>query len=239
MSPKAKIVMIYVGVAVMSAIILSLSMLTVSAAKKRDQNQESRMEQRVAMEWSLAKDQVYTDLRDYESPTVFDQTGREFTFKDLEGKVWMFSQFYAACPQCAKRNLLYLVDLYETFSADPNFRMVCVSIDPERDTQERLQKYAEELGVDSSKWLFVSGDRETLMPYMVEAMKYDPVVERTDAKEAAEKGAYQHNMAVALFDKDLEMVARTDLFHHSVNDPSRFEGEKASLKRFTLLALSE
>lgn len=240
MSDKAKIALIYLGVAVISAGIIGLSVFTVKARQSTDNRARDRMEQRLeSQEWTLLEGAVYTDLKEYESPQVFDQEGREFSFTDLEGKVWMFSQFFAACPQCAKRNLIYLKDLHDQFAQDPDFRMVCVTIDPERDTVERLKKYADELGVDASSWLFVSGNKDELLPYMVDAMKYDPVIEREDPKEAAEKGKFAHNMSVALVNSDLEMIARTDLYHHSLQNKARYDGEKKALERFTLKALSE
>ncbi len=84
---------------------------------------------------------------------------------------------------------------------------------PEEDTPEKMKSYAESLGADTSNWLFLTGDPEKLKDYMLNEMKYDPIQKREDPEEAATKGALAHNMSIAVFDRNLSMLGRRDLFH--------------------------
>ncbi len=58
------------------------------------------------------------------------------------------------------KELQQRLDEADTGSTPVSF--VTISFDPERDTPEVLQAYAEELGADTDQWHFVSGDPNRL-----------------------------------------------------------------------------
>jgi len=153
-----------------------------------------------------------------------NQDGEEMHLFDLKGKVWAFAQFYATCPMCAKRNAQGLKNLYETFKDQPDFRLVCITVNPENDTPEKMKSYAKSLGADTSNWLFLTGDAEKLKDYMVNEMKYDPIQKREDPDEAAAKGALAHNMSIAVYNRDMSMIGRRDLYN------ARQQGEAVYLE---------
>lgn len=219
MSDKAKIAAIYGGVAVICAAIISMVAFTRGGINR---NREI-----IVNSGKPTEAPVMTTLT--EGQTVINQDGTEMDLMDLKGKVWVFVQFFAACPQCAKRNLRDLKDIVERYQDNPDFRMVCVTVDPKRDTVDKLKTYADGLGADSSRWLFLTGDPETLMPYMVQQMKYPTVEERKDPTKIAELGLIKHDLALAVFDRDLQMRGKHALFGLKDTNPELYEEQNSAL----------
>lgn len=76
--------------------------------------------------------------------TLLHQDGRPFTLKDLKGR-WTFLYFgFTHCPDMCPTTLASLNDLDRKLAAQGLDREVAyrlISIDPERDTPERLREY--------------------------------------------------------------------------------------------------
>ena len=96
-----------------------------------------------------------------------DERAERLTNEDLRGQFVMYNFTYSGCrdPECqqldlAMKELQERLDEAETGSTPVSF--VTISFDPERDTPEVLQAYAEELGADTDQWHFVSGDPNKL-----------------------------------------------------------------------------
>ena len=197
MTDKGKIALIYISVALISALILATTLYIRS----------SQLKPELVTPVAIPLLTLEKDL------TLTNQDGTEIHISDLKGKVWAFAQFYATCPMCAKRNGQGLKDLYQTFKGQSDFSLVCITVNPEEDTPEKMKSYAESLGADTSNWLFLTGDPEKLKDYMLNEMKYDPIQKREDPEEAMAKGALAHNMSIAVFDRNLTMIGRRDLYH--------------------------
>ncbi len=76
-----------------------------------------------------------------------DQRGQPFGTRELRGKVWvadfMFTSCEAACPLLSQR----MADVGRRARAlGPDFHLVSISVDPERDSPERLSTYAARYG---------------------------------------------------------------------------------------------
>lgn len=196
MTDKAKITLIYTSVAVISALILATTFYIRSSQLKP----------------ALVTPEAIPLLTLEKDIALINQDGAEVQISELKGNVWAFAQFYATCPMCAKRNGQGLKDLYQTFKDQPDFKLVCITVNPEVDTPEKMKSYAESLGADTSNWLFLTGDPAKLKDYMLNEMKYDPIQKREDPEEAIMKGALAHNMSIAVFDRDLTMIGRRDLY---------------------------
>ena len=89
-----------------------------------------------------------------------DQTGAAFGSRELSGHVWVgdfiFTQCQAACPGMTAR----FVGLQRAIQSRPEFtgsvRLVSFSVDPERDSPERLRAFAEQYGAKAEFWSFLT-----------------------------------------------------------------------------------
>ena len=87
---------------------------------------------------------VISNPRSLEPFTLHDHKGEPFTLSSLQGK-WTFLNFgYTYCPDVCPTTLATLAQLnagLEKNGVEAPYQFVFVSIDPERDTQERLADY--------------------------------------------------------------------------------------------------
>ncbi len=228
MSDTKKIITIYATVIVVSALIMFIAFAI------RGKNHELA---EIKDTPQYQKEANFEAVLQLEEDFLFtNQDGEEVRISDLKGKVWAFAQFYAFCPMCAERNDQGLKALYEKFKADPDFMVVCVTVDPENDSTKQLKTYANALDADTSDWLFLTGDPEPMKRYMIDVIKYQTIVKRENPEEAARLGTYEHDMSIAIFNRDLGMVKRHDLFNAKAKGDAFYTGEENKL-HFTVETL--
>jgi len=71
-------------------------------------------------------------------------TGKPFTLENLKGKYSLLFFGYTSCPDVCPTTMYQLEKLYSSLGKDglqKDYQVVFVSIDPRRDTPDRLQKY--------------------------------------------------------------------------------------------------
>ena len=220
MTDKQKITTIYVSAAAISVLIILTTWLIRGTQLKPPPAPEP---QYVVNEVSGPLLTLRNDL------SLKHQDGRDVKISELEGKVWAFAQFYATCPMCAKRNSQGLKALYDRYKDNPDFVVVCITVDPVTDGVEEMSSYADALGADASNWWFLTGDATALTDYMVNEMKYQAIVKRDDPDEAARLGAFEHDMAIAVFDRNLSMITRHDLYNARKKGDAFLKAEEGKL----------
>jgi cytochrome oxidase Cu insertion factor (SCO1/SenC/PrrC family) len=93
--------------------------------------------------------------------TLTDQTGRPFSSESLAGKVWLGAVFFANCPgPCFRENQAIAEILREI--EDPDFMAVSLTCDPDNDTPEALQRYADRFTADQDRWKLLTGDMDVI-----------------------------------------------------------------------------
>lgn len=102
----------------------------------------------------------FTDLE------VVDQYGKPIRFYSdvLKDRVvlinFIFTNCQDACPMMTHKLMQVRYLLAEAIKDDVWF--ISISIDPERDTPEAMMAFAEKLGVDQKRWIFLTGKKENL-----------------------------------------------------------------------------
>ena len=117
----------------------------------------------------------FTDLE------VVDQNGKQQRFYSdaLKGRVvllnFLFTNCESACPMLVQKLKMTRSLMAESIKDDVWF--VSISIDPERDTPEAMKKFARKHGVDESRWLFLTGDKQKLDHIVKKLGQYTPDIE--------------------------------------------------------------
>jgi protein SCO1/2 len=92
-----------------------------------------------------------------------DQTGRAFGTRELEGKVWVSDFIFTACQEACPLLSQRMQDVARrTKQLGPDFHLVSISVDPERDTPARLAEYAARYGASPVRWSFLTGPAAAL-----------------------------------------------------------------------------
>ena len=109
---------------------------------------------------------------------LVDQDGRPFALERLRGRWSLLFFGYSYCPDVCPSALFDLQQVHEALSGDGRqavpYQVVFVSVDPERDTPERLMEYA---AYSHPDFLPVTGSDEQLAPMTLQvgvAYRIDP-----------------------------------------------------------------
>jgi protein SCO1/2 len=109
----------------------------------------------------------YADVKlpvlSYVKPFRFtSQDNQPVTLADLRGKVYVAEYFFTTCKGICPKLNSNMKTLYTDLKNEPDFMIVSHTVDPETDSPVRLKVYADSLGVSSSRWLFLTGSKDSL-----------------------------------------------------------------------------
>ncbi|QTN39509.1 SCO family protein [Cryomorphaceae bacterium] len=91
-----------------------------------------------------------------------DQNGLVVNEETVEGKIYVTDFFFTTCPGICPKMTANMTLVQEAFLDDPNVLILSHSVTPNKDSTEVLAAYASEHGVQSNKWLLLTGDRQEI-----------------------------------------------------------------------------
>jgi protein SCO1/2 len=123
----------------------------------------------ITKKW-LKKD---TSIATVQPFSFIDQDGKYFTNKNVAGKVYVAEFFYTTCTAVCPRMNSNMKKVYEKFKNEKDFLIVSHTSDPETDSSAQLKKYANNLGVNTDRWVFLTGRKDSLynmarLSYMID-----------------------------------------------------------------------
>ena len=202
MSSKGKIITIYSIVAVASVAMVAFF---ISIAKEVPEEKNPIVE-------DAGREEVEVFFPVEGDLELTRQDGVDVSLSDLKGEVSVIAQFFAVCPQCAVRNGSELVEIYKTFGDHPDFRLVCITVDPETDGVPQLKGYGDALKADPENWWFVTAhDEEKTHEFLEKELRFFEIRERHDPVDIDSKGRYAHDLAFLVIDKDLNVIGKYPL----------------------------
>lgn len=101
-----------------------------------------------------------------------DQTGHPFGTRDLRGKVWIADFIFTSCAGSCPLLSQKMAEIgHRARQLGPDFRLVSLTVDPERDTPPVLASYAARYGANAHKWSFLTGSMATIQTAVVDGFK--------------------------------------------------------------------
>lgn len=135
----------------------------------------------------------------YVKPFTFTtENGKPFTQKDMLGKVCVVNFFFTTCKGICPLMNRNIKTVYEQYKDQPDFMVVSHTCDPETDSAATLKKYAEKMQVNTEKWVFLTGRKDSL--YLQARNSYlldDP---KNNLKDINDQ--FLHTQFIALVDKN-------------------------------------
>jgi cytochrome oxidase Cu insertion factor (SCO1/SenC/PrrC family) len=101
-------------------------------------------------------------LGDVPAFTLQDQHGRDVAKTDWLGSVVVVNFIYSRCAEACPLSTAWMLKLQTVYEHEDRVQLVSISVDPEFDTPDVLAQYAEQLGVRSPRWSFLTGDKEAV-----------------------------------------------------------------------------
>src|SRR5215831_19217819 len=87
--------------------------------------------------------------------------------------------------------------VYETFKNEKDFLILSHSCDPERDSVQQLKKYADSMKVDTHRWVFLTGRKDSLYT----AARNSYLIDDPNNNVGNINDQFLHSQFVALVDK--------------------------------------
>ncbi len=137
-------------------------------------------------------DTVYHTIPDF---AFIDQDSNLVTNETFADKVYVVDFFFISCPTICPKTAKQMLRLYERYENDERVILMAHTVDPKRDSVAALKNYARNLGVESHKWHFVTGDKEVIYEIAEDYFsiaKEDPTV----------PGGFDHSGRFILIDKN-------------------------------------
>ncbi|RYV01022.1 SCO family protein [Shewanella sp. OPT22] len=92
---------------------------------------------------------------------LIDQYGHKFDNSNLKGKWTLFFVGYTSCPDICPTAMTKLAAAYPKLIKDKPFQVVFISVDPNRDTPDKLKQYT---SFFNKKFIAVTGEQKQLLP---------------------------------------------------------------------------
>lgn len=160
-----------------------------------------------------------------------DQNNKTITNADYLGKVYVLEFFFTTCPSICPKMNLNMIDIQNKFFGNPNFGIVSITINPENDTPAVLKSHADLLGVKSSNWHFLTGDKAYI--YDIANKGFNQYA----GENAKVNGGFEHSGLFALVDKKGNIRCRRDASGNPIlyYDGIEKEGVKAIQQDIAIL----
>ena len=139
-----------------------------------------------------------------------NQDNLKVSNETYKGKVYVLEFFFTTCPSICPKMNLSMLEIEKTFFGNPNFGIVSITIDPNHDTPQILKEHAKLLGVKSSTWNFLTGDKTTIRDLSNKGFNLYA------GENAKVNGGFEHSGLFALIDKDGNIRCRKDDFGNPI-----------------------
>ncbi len=94
--------------------------------------------------------------------TLTMQTGVPFRATSLDGKVWVADFFFTHCTGPCPMMSSRFRRIDKTFSGRSDFKLVSLTVDPQRDTIPAIADYARMFNAEPDRWFFLTGPMSEL-----------------------------------------------------------------------------
>lgn len=132
-----------------------------------------------------------------------NQDSMTITNRNFVGKAYVADHFFISCPTICPKLTKSMLRIHDSFKSEDQLLLLSHSIDTKYDTIPRLKKYADNLGVTSDKWHFVTGDKEEI--HDIAEDYFNIAMEDADAP-----GGFNHSGRLVLVDKNRNLRAFCD-----------------------------
>lgn len=135
---------------------------------------------------------------------LLNQDNLKISNETYKGKVYVLEFFFSTCPSICPKMNQSMLQIEKKFFGNPNFGIVSITIDPEHDTPAVLKVHRELLGVKSSNWNFLTGDKT----YIFDLSNKGFNIYAGQNNKA--QGGFEHSGLFALIDKNGTIRCRKD-----------------------------
>ena len=102
-----------------------------------------------------------------------NQDGKKVTEQDVAGKVFVAEYFFTTCKSWCPIMHANMRIVYDRFKNEKDFLILSHTSDPATDSAATLKRYADSMNVDTDKWIFLTGTKDSLYRQARHSYKID------------------------------------------------------------------
>ncbi|MEO5906391.1 MAG: SCO family protein [Saprospiraceae bacterium] len=126
---------------------------------------------------------------------LIDQDSNDLRISQLENKVYIADFFFTSCPSICPKVTKQMLRIYDKYKDDDRVVLISHTIDQRHDSVSVLHRYAQNLGVDTDRWKFVTGEKDSI--FNLADQYFVSVVEDPSAPMG-----FDHSGRIILLDKE-------------------------------------
>jgi protein SCO1/2 len=93
---------------------------------------------------------------------VFDQDKKSFTPASWDGKIVVVNVFFTHCPVVCPKMMRNLKSVQDLFANERDLLITSFTVDPERDSSQRLKDYMKTMSIEERNWSLVTGNKKAI-----------------------------------------------------------------------------
>lgn len=128
--------------------------------------------------------------------SFINQENAVVTDKTFDGKIYVADFIFLSCPTICPKMNVEMLKVYKAFERDERVLFISHTIDPLHDSVPQLKAFAQNLGVSSHKWHFVTGNVDSIYTLAEKNYFTDAYPDSTDTKN------FIHSGGLLLIDKE-------------------------------------
>ena len=106
---------------------------------------------------------VKMPILSYVQPFSFtNQNGVAVTDKNLLNKITVVEYFFTTCKGICPKLNTNMKQVYEIYKNEPDFQILSHTCNPDTDSVSVLKHYSDSLQVNTQKWIFLTGRKDSL-----------------------------------------------------------------------------
>ena len=143
---------------------------------------------------SIDKDTLYHQIPDW---SFENQNSQIITSEQLDNKIKLVDFFFTSCPTICPRMTLNMHKIQSILKKNclTDIELLSFTVDPIKDTSEKLLEYANSYNVDSTNWNMLTGDQATIYDLGVNGFLVP------NQEDALAPGGFLHSEKLILLDQ--------------------------------------
>jgi len=146
------------------------------------------------------RDTVYYDIPEF---SLISAQGEEINKEMMDSTIYVVSFFFTTCPTICPAMNFHLNKIENRFKGYPNFKLLSITVDPEKDSVQALAEYQKERNYREGKWIFTTGDKTSV--YALAKSLFLNAFEDQTAE-----GGFLHSTSVVIVDWNGRIRSRKD-----------------------------
>lgn len=127
---------------------------------------------------------------------LVNQEGDTITEAAMKDKIVIVEYFFTTCKSICPKMNENMAKVYESVRTDEDVLILSHTVDPKNDTVAAMKAYSMKFNADPKRWMFLTGDKETLYNQAYHSYKINTADSSTDIEHA-----FIHSPDFVLVDK--------------------------------------